>query len=295
MKYRTLLALFLFTMVLCSASVLSAQELTAEEEERVAEIEENLKYNDYTIKAYRLTFFGGNFSGATFLENPELADITVLTPGAGDILGFDGEVLPQSTWEYEDGTRIYDATHKEIESGTAYGGRVGIYISQDFHLDLLGTYAKGRAVTSMIGPPDLAHANIDERHLDSRHEIDSDDGFKMVKGGLALMYDAKPAALFGVTPRLGFGLGGIINRYSRGLEDKTALYLEGNFGLGFEVFDNIDIMGQVDLTTFAYQVDELGYSNMVSYATFSLGISWFIDVVPSNVRAAHLAELQAED
>ena len=116
----------------------------------------------------------------------------------------------------------------------------------------------------------------------------------MVKGGLALMYDARPATFFGIMPRLGFGLGGIINRYTY-LEDKTALYLEGNFGLSYELFDDFNLTGQVDLTSFAFQVDELGYSNMVNYATFSLGVSWFIDVVPAEVRAAHQAELRAAE
>ena len=91
--------------------------------------------------------------------------------------------------------------------------------------------------------------------------------------------------MFGVTPRLGFGLGGVINRYSE-LEDITGLYLQGLFGLEYELFDNLSISGQVDVSTFAFQVEELGYSNMVAYKTYSLGISWFIDVIPPQVRAA---------
>ena len=293
MKYRILLSLFLVSLVLCTGMLASAQEPTAEQEERVAEIEaevsENLKYEDYTVKAYRLTFFGGNFSGATYLENQQLGDRTVLTPGAGDIIAYDGDVLWESIAKYEDGTLIYDAAHKEIESGPAFGGRVGIYISNDFHLDLLGTYATGNAVTTMLYRPDPEDLDNNERIV-----VDQDDGFKMVKGGLALMYDAKPAAFFGITPSLGFGLGGIINRYSY-LEDKTALYLEGNLGISYDLMDNLSLSGRVDVTTFAYQVDELGYSNMVNYATFSLGLSWFVDVVPGDVRAAHLAELRASE
>lgn len=293
MKYRILLSLFLVSLVLGTVAVATAQEPTVEQEERVAEIEadisENLKYEDYTVKAYRLTFFGGHFSGATYLENQQLGDRTVLTPGAGDIIAYDGEVLWESTAKYEDGTLIYDAAHKEIESGPAFGGRVGIYISNDFHLDLLGTYATGKAVTTMLYRPDPEDLYNNERVV-----VDQDDGFKMVKGGLALIYDAKPATFFGITPRLGFGLGGIINRYSY-LEDKTALYLEGNLGVSYNIMKNLSLSGQVDLTTFAYQVDELGYSNMVNYATFSLGLSWFVDVVPGDVRAAHLAELRALD
>lgn len=289
MKYRTLLSLSLASLLLGSVSVVTAQEPTAEQEERVAEIEENLKYDDYTVKAYRLTFFGGNFSGATYLDNQELEERTILTPGAGDIIAYDGEVLWESTAKYENGLNIYDAARKEIKSGPAFGTRVGIYISNDFHLDLLGTYATGKAVTTMLYRPDSE--DITNRN---RIVVDEDDGFKMLKGGMALMYDAKPATFFGLVPHLGFGLGGVINRYSY-LEDKTALYLEGNFGLSYELFDNFNITGQADLTSFAYEVDELGYSNMVNYATFSLGVSWLIDVVPANVRAAHLAELRAAE
>jgi hypothetical protein len=296
MNYRALIFLSLATLLLGFAGPALAQEPTAEQEARVAEIEENLKYDDYTVKAYRLSVFGGHFSGATYLENQELWERTVLTPGAGDIFAYDGTVLPESRAEYESGPMAgelkYDAAHKTIEPGSAFGGRVGIYISRDFHLDLLGTYATGKAVTTMIGPPDVNSAYDPE--LIKRREIDTDDGFKMVKGGLALMYDARPATFFGIMPRLGFGLGGIINRYTY-LEDKTALYLEGNFGLSYELFDDFNLTGQVDLTSFAFQVDELGYSNMVNYATFSLGVSWFIDVVPAEVRAAHQAELRAAE
>ena len=58
---------------------------------------------------------------------------------------------------------------------------------------------------------------------------------------------------------------------------------------------NLSLLGQVDLTTFAFDVDELGYSNIVKYTTFTLGLTWFIDVIPANVRAEHLAELQAAE
>lgn len=289
MKYRALLCLFSVVMVIGFCSVVLAQEPTPEQEQRVAEIEENLKYEDYMVKAYRLTFFGGNFSGATYLENQQLGERTVLTDGAGDIIAYDGGVLPESTAKDQEGNHIYDAAHKEIESGPAYGAKVGIYISNDFHLDIAGTYATGKAVTTMLQFPDPADITVSDRVL-----VDQDDGFKMMKGGLSLMYDARPATVFGVMPQLGFGLGGIINRYSY-LEDKTALYLEGNLGLTFEVFDNVNVTGAVDVTTFAYEVDELGYSNMVNYTTFSLGVSWFIDVVPGNVRSAYLAELEEAD
>ena len=122
--------------------------------------------------------------------------------------------------------------------------------------------------------------------------MDEDDGYSLIKGGVHLAYDARPATFWGITPTLGFGLGGLINRYTVN-EDKTALYLEGNIGLTTRIFGNVNLTWQVDLTNFAYQVDELGYSNFVKYTTYSLGLTWFFDVIPSEVRAAYMAELQA--
>ena len=245
-----------------------------------AVVEAELEWKDYLVKAFTLSVWGGSFSGATYLENKALGVRSVLTEGAGDILAYDGTVLTESR-----DIRHYTAATKEIDSGSAFGGRVGIYIAEDFHLDLMGSYATGNAVTSMLFTKDPVLApNVKERVV-----VDTDPDFKVYRGGIALMYNATGATMFGVVPRLGFGLGGIINRYSE-LEDKTAFYLEGNFGLNYELFDGFEIGTQVDLTTFAFEVDELGYSDMINYATYSAGITWFIDRVPPMVRAAHIAE-----
>lgn len=144
----------------------------------------------------------------------------------------------------------------------------------------------GRAVTTMLYNPDRQNPANEW----TRVEVDEDPGFRSFKGGFSLMYDARPAKVLGATPLIGFGLGGIINRYSE-LEDKTALYLEGNFGLSFQPMDDLKIIARADLAVFAYEVDELGYSNMVSYKNFTLGAAWFIDTVPAEVRAEHTASL----
>ncbi len=247
-------------------------------------LEEDLHFSDYMVKAYTLTGFYGTFSGATYLENQPLDDRTVLEEGAGDIISFDGGVLLESR-----DTDHYDAATKEIKSGPAFGGRVGLYVNKDFHMDLVGTYATGKAVTTM-----RYMSNPDDPSTAVRVQVDEDPDFSLIKGGIHLSYDAQPATFFGITPKLGFGLGGMINRFSH-LEDKTALYLEGNFGLETNISKNLSVIGQVDLTTFAFEVDELGYSNIVKYTTFTLGLSWYIDVVPASVRAEHLAELQAAE
>ncbi|PID79579.1 hypothetical protein CSB20_09705 [bacterium DOLZORAL124_64_63] len=246
--------------------------------------EDLLEYSDYMAKAYALTPYFGNFSGATYLENQRLSDRTVLTQGAGDIIGYDGEVLTVSQ-----DVDHYDAAIKKIESGPAFGIRFAIYANKDFHLDLIGGYATGKAVTSMLYTPDPDNRDIYERRI-----VDEDDGYSLVKGGVHLGYDAHTAAFWGFTPKLGFGLGGLINRYTV-LADKGALYLEGNFGLQKPLFKNLDLIAQADLTTFAYEVDELGYSNMVNYVTYSIGLSYFIDVIPNDVKTRYQAELEARE
>ncbi len=286
MKISTIIT---FTLLLCLSSAADAAlaqeteptEPTGDESVLVTEAQpEALEWSDYSIKAYTLSIWGGSSSGAVYLDNPPLGDLTVLTAGAADIIAYDGGVLEVS----RDIDR-YEAAIKEIKSGDAFGGRIGIYIADDFHLDIMGSFASGEAVTSMLFTEDpvLAPDNT------VRVTVDSDSGFKSYKGGLALMYNASPATIFGAVPRLGFGLGGIINRYSV-LPDKTALYLEANFGLSYEVVKNLEIGAQVDLTNFAFEVDELGYSNMTNFTTYSLGISWYIDRVPEAVRAAHSVE-----
>ncbi len=285
MKFNSILSLLLAMCLLTSGSLVLAQdqaETPAEDAITPIAIEEEiLEWSDYTVKAYTLSIWGGSFGGATYLDNKPLAERSILTDGAGDIIAYDGGVLFESR-----DTRHYDAAIKEVKSGNAFGGRIGIYIADDFHLDLLGSFASGEAVTSMLyteDPDDAPNESV-------RVDVDSDPDFKVYKGGIALMYNAKPATMYGIVPRLGFGLGGVINRYSQ-LEDKTAMYLEGNFGLTYDLFDNMELGVQADLTTFGFEVDELGYSKMVSYVTYSLGVSWFIDRVPEQVRAAHLSEL----
>lgn len=291
MKFSKILSLFVALTLVTGVHVALAQEAeeVGPEDPNAGEAppggeeaapEEVLTYDDYNVKGYSLNFFAGSFSGARYLENKPLGPRTVLTPGAGDIMGYDGEVLRVS----QDFER-YTGAQKEIESGPAFGGRIGIYISRSFHLDLVGTYAQGEAVTTMqfTEDPDNAPDKFE------RIEVDRDDGFRMLKGGLSLTYDAEPATFFGIMPRIGFGLGGLINSYSV-LPDVTALYLEGNFSLNYEIVDNLALGAGLDVTNFAYEVPELGYSNMVNYFTYSVGLTWFIDVIPEDVREAHLAD-----
>lgn len=266
------------------ATAVAAPDTTAEDSDVAVKA---LEWKDYKVKGYSLSLYGGHFSGATYLDLMPLAPRTQLGEGAGNILGYDGLPLAESINMQNPNAdlREYNAPRKEIEPGTAIGGRVGIYVADDFHLDLVGNYMSGRALTTMLYNPD----STDPRNEWTRVEVDEDTGFRAYKGGLSLMYDARPATILGATPLLGFGLGGIINRYSQ-LEDKTALYLESNFGLSFQPMDDLRIIARADMAIFAFEVDELGYSNMVSYKNFTVGAAWFIDTVPGDVRAKHLAD-----
>lgn len=272
-----------------AAAAAEPQQAAATPEPGRPAVDTRTKYEDFTVKGYSLSVFGGAFSGARYLDNKATAERTILTLGAADILAFN----PNGPLAIEDGvlfysrdTVHYNAARKEIDPGSAFGGRLGVYLSDDFHLDLTGTYASGKAVTSMIYMEDP-----EDPSTYVRKDLDFDDGFKVYMGGLALTYDARPAEVLGVVPTLGFGLGGVINRYTY-LEDKTGLYLDGSLGLTSRIRRNLDVVAQLDVTMFAFDVDELGYSNMVSYKTFSLGLSWFIDVLPPQVRAAHQASLR---
>ncbi len=297
MRQSTVLLLFLF---LVTAGAAGAQDEASGEHNTPANApvqrnQEILDYGDYTVKAYSLSFSGGIFSGGVYLDNQALGDKTRITEDGrpdelwpNDILGYNGLPLEQGRLKRDDGLRyLYDSGRKEIESGPAYTGAVGIYIADNFHLDVHGTYATGKAVTTMV----YQGTDDNDPRRGTREVVDEDEGFSMIKGGLALMYDAEPATFWGITPRLGFGLGGIINSYTE-LADKTGLYLEGTFGLAAGVTKSLDVFGQVNVASFAFEVDELGYSNMVNYTTFSLGLGWFFDVLPPEVRAAHVASKQ---
>lgn len=306
MTVRKLVCVLAFA-VLCAASALAADPAPAAPAAKapattaaaakadppaVEAAEKPLEWKDYKVKAYTLSFYGGSFSGATYLDLKPISDRTVVTAGGYTVFAYDGigddgkgHLAEADNMIASDPlARKYNAPRKEIEPGTAFGGRIGIYLADDFHLDLVGSYFSGRAVTTMDFNPDKTNP----ANTWNRIEVDEDTGFRAYKGGVSLMYDATPATIFGVKPLLGFGLGGIINRFSV-LEDKTALYLEGNFGLSVRPAKNLEVIARTDVAVFAFEVDELGYSNMVNYKDYMIGVSWFLDTVPADVRAKHLA------
>ena len=290
------LLLFLGLSLALAVAAQAQESPSPEYTEPVQRNMEILDYSEYRVKAYSISFYGGRFSGGTILELDSLGDRTRITEAGrpdelwpNDILAYNGLPLPEGRLKRDDGLRyLYDSTRKEIKPGPLFGGRIGIFIADDFHLDLNGSYAKGKAVTTMVyqGEDDL------DPLKGTVETVDEDDGFSVLRGGISLMYDAHPASFFGIVPRLGFGLGGVINSYTY-LEDKTGLYLEGSLGLTRNIAGSVDIFAQVDLDMFSVDVEELGYSNMINYAMFSLGLTWFIDVLPPSVRADHIASQES--
>ncbi|MBU8870518.1 MAG: hypothetical protein KOO60_06610 [Gemmatimonadales bacterium] len=272
-------------MLFCGDPGLAQNEDTLNDGDPPAAIKKFEKYEDFIVKGYSLTFSAGHFAGGTYLNNQVLAPKAYIFNGIYSYFptpADNGEYVHESLMLDSENRPVYDAAQKKAEPGDGYSLKVGIYIADNFHLDMAGSYVNSRASTTML------HMIEEDSENNPRVEVDFDDGFKIYKGGLALMYDAEPAKFLGITPRLGFGLGGIINRFSE-LQDKTALFLEGNFALSYQLFDNLNLVGQVDSATFAFEVDELGYSNMVHYTNYSIGACWFIDVLPSDIRARHQA------
>lgn len=219
----------------------------------------------YSIKTITLSFFGGWFSGATFLDLPPLEARTQLEEGSDEVLRYDNTVfeLPE----------YYDAPQKKIKPGRTFGGKVGFYLSEEFHLDLTAAVTFSEATTSFL--------NSDPENVGGpfREQLDVDDSFTIYKGGGSLMYDITTVDFFGFMPYFGLGLGGIINRFSH-LEDKTALYFELTAGLAYRLGNSLRISTQFSATTLSFPTEELVYSKQVTYGYASVGIVWVIDATP---------------
>lgn len=234
-----------------------------------------LTYDDITVKAYTVTIFGGYFSGGTFLELPPIDnDRTYVEQGSDVVWGYDGEPLPLDP-------ELYDGPIKKIDPGSSIGGKLGVYLSDDFHIDLTASYSQARAITTV--------RNKRDRSSTYREEVDSDDGFSVILGGIDLVYDGNDFRIFGMRPFVGFGIGGVINSFSA-LDDATGLYFRGVGGLNVDLFSNLSLLGQVQVSTFSFSRQELEYSKQVTYGQAFVGLSYVIDVLPPEIRAAHEAE-----
>lgn len=259
------------TLVLLLITAGTASCVLAQEAAEAAD--ESLTYDDYTVKAYSLSLYGGYFSGGTFFELPPIADDrTFVEEGTNRVMGYNGEWLPLDP-------AVYDAPRKRIESGGGFGGTLGIYLSDVFHMDLSLTMSKSKATTTML------YRNPNDPENPYREKVDEDDSFNSYTGGVNLIYDIRNASFAGMFPYVGFGLGGVINSFTV-LDDKTALFFEGVGGLRLHLAGDFSLQAQVNLRTFSFLTEELNYSQQVTFANFFVGVSYFIDVVPADVRAA---------
>lgn len=242
------------------------------------------------IKIISLTVQGGTFSGATFFELPKYWPRTEVAEGGNLIYSFDGQ-----SFSLPEDQRLY-APRKEIEPGYHAGARIGFFLSRNFHIDLIASYAKSKATTTFIwddpatvdtGP---SRVNLDEVGDDAEQTLRSflrntgmggalwtDENFTVYKGGGALLYDSYDFRVLGLMPTFGVGLGGVLNRFSF-LADKTALYFELTGGLKYELSNSLQLQATYTATMLNFDTEELEYGKQVTYGLASLGVSWLFDV-----------------
>jgi len=242
-----------------------------------AEPEPELGWDDYSIKAYTVQIFGGSFKGARYLELPVKPDRTQVELGSDRVMSFDGTWWEPDELDYN----IYDAPIKTIEDGFTVGMRLGCYLAEQFHMDLSVSYSSSEAVLTMM--------NLQDPENPFREEIDRDSSVQIFRGGLSMMYDFTRFQAFGIHPSLGFGFGGVINRFSN-LEDVSGLYLVGTASLQRRLFGTASAFLEYDLTAFSMSRDELHYTKSVTYSDIVVGVSFFLDTVPAEVRALHESE-----
>jgi hypothetical protein len=193
-------------------------------------------------------------------------------------MSYDGE------WLIYD-RRIHDAPIKTIEDATGFGVKIGSWLNDNVHIDLTFSYVGTEASLTMINKTPETPAGDDT----FREEISRDTDVTVFRAGIGLSYEMRQFELLGIHPYVGFGFGGIITRFSA-IDDTGELFFNGSLGITRPISGDLAIFAQYDMTTFAMSRDELHYTERVSFSDLRLGVSWFIDVVPPDVRALHEAE-----
>ncbi len=278
MNSRLYQALFcLFVMSLALAAVAQDQEPPATDPlDDEGELEET--WDSYKVKAYSIQVYGGLFGGDRYLDLPVMGEQTEVEEGTQRVMGYDG-----TWWELDElNYNIYDAPVKTIEDGSTAGVRIGTYLTNDFHMDLSFSYTKTEAILTMVNKEDPDNL--------LREEIDRDPDVQVLRASVKMMYDLDSFSLLGISPYMGFGFGGVITRYSN-LEDVGGLFLVGSAGLRREIAGTASAFVQFDLTTYAMSRDELHYKETVTFTDIAAGLSFFVDVVPADVRGRHDAEM----
>lgn len=243
--------------------------------------ERELTWSDYAVKAYTIQVFGGWFGGSEYLNLPLKGPRTYLQE-LDRVMGYNGEWWPNGDQEGQLDYNIYDSPIKTIEDGQTFGLKIGSYLTEQFHLDIYFSYTATEAVLTMINTED-------EDNL-FRTEIDRDPDVQILRGALLLTYDLDTFDIFGFSPYMGLGFGGILNRFSN-LPDVGGLFLMGAAGLNRPISGNVSAFVQGDLTAFSMSRDELHYTKSVVYKNISAGISLFFDTVPPDIRALRESQL----
>jgi hypothetical protein len=277
---RLYVALIWVTALLLTATPATPQDTAADPLEAAKTVDPET-WSDYSVKAYTIQFFGGRFGGAEYLNLPAQPNPRTREEiGANRVMGFDG-----SWWEINElDYNIFQAPIKQIEDGTTFGMKIGSYLADHFHIDLVFSYTRTEAVLTML--------NTEDRFSHVREEIDRDTNVQIYRGALQLMYDLDQANLYGVRPYVGFGFGGIINRFSA-LDDVGELYLVGTLGFRREISGLLSGFVEGNLTAFSMSREELHYTKSVTYSDIAAGISFYLDRVPADIRAQHVLQ-QAE-
>ncbi|MDO9695809.1 MAG: hypothetical protein Q7W56_13900 [Candidatus Latescibacteria bacterium] len=240
-----------------------------------------------SIKKIAISFGGGYYSGSTYFELPTIDLRAQVAPGSNTLTLFNGQELDLGIQRRPN---CLDAPIKKIVPGQAANVRLGFYISDDFHMDLYGSYARSKAELSLLRyqdgeiagrvEPDELKRWTDE--LYASQGIDGgfrDEDFRSFTGGANLVYDASAIRMFGLTPQFGTGFGGVINRFTT-LEDKTALYFQLFGGLLMPLGDHLRVDLRGTATTFSFATEEVTYAQQVTMFVGSLGVTWLFDVKP---------------
>jgi len=294
MNHRLIPALLCSSCLLLCATWAAAQdpaEPTAEPAETEAAAPE-LTYDDYFVKGYTISVFGGTFKGDQYLDLPVKDPRSYVTPDSRRIMSYStGEFFTEGELNYDQ----YDGAVKELEDGNSFGFKLGTHITDQFHVDIDFTYSTTQAVLRMTNKGWVRGPEGEFQNLPSDEwvveEIDRDPDVKVYRAGLTLNYDFLQYRLFGIYPALGFGFGGVITRFSV-LDDTGGLYFTGKAGLHRPLAGGLSIFAEYDATVFAMSRDELDYTTMVTFQDLRIGLGWFIDVVPPEVRERRARELE---
>jgi opacity protein-like surface antigen len=275
-----LLAVMLGIAAMLFVAAASAQEAAGVDPLEAEALPEPETWQDYTVKAYTIRIFGGWFGGSEYLNLPVKGPRTFEVIGANRVMGYDG-----TWWELDElDYRIYDGPVKRINDGYTLGLTIGQYLADHFHIDVTFAYSATEAVLTMV--------NTEDSDNQFREEIDRDSNVQVYRASLQLTYDLDTFSLLGFNPYIGFGFGGVINRFSN-LPDVGELFLTGTAGFQRRFGNGTAFFVQASLSSFSMSRDELFYTTSVTYTDVSAGISFYFDVVPPEIRAQHEAQ-QAE-